>query len=224
MTMHTEAEANERGGIIIGRSLTTSQAMARKIMGKNFFGIEEAIKYFGVQPKKNERLSVIEWTEEELRKVSDTHVLVAVFPLSILEIRRRCVARNFFYSHEDAWYETQAFAREKGETGWALVRKTPVPNSTSKTWQEQQVLLSKEEETPTACVMVYTIIGHYLATGERLFENVYVRCSDVDSDGDRVYVGQFLAYGLYIYYFWDGFDHDYIGVSSARKPDSVALS
>jgi len=40
-----------------------------------------------------------------------------------------------------------------------------VPNSTSKTWPEQQALLSNKEETPTARVMVYTIIGHFASTG-----------------------------------------------------------
>jgi hypothetical protein len=100
---------------------------------------------------------------------------------------------------------------------WQLVRKTPVPNSTSKTWQEQQALLSEKEETPTARVMVYTIIGHFLATGERLFENVYARCSDVDSDGYRVYVGYFSAYGLVVSYVWDGRRSGRVGVASVRK-------
>ena len=44
--------------------------------------------------------------------------------------------------------------------------------------------------------MVYTIIGHYLATGERLFEHIYVRTSSVDSGGRRVGVGRFDSRGL----------------------------
>lgn len=102
---------------------------------------------------------------------------------------------------------------------WKLVRKTPVANSTSKTWSEQQALLMSNEETPTARVMVYMIIGHFLATGERLFEKVYVRCLDLDSDGYRVNVGSFDSNGLFVGNYWDDLRYDRIGVSAARKFD-----
>ena len=186
---------------------------ARKIMGKNIFGVKEAIEHFGVNPTRQQILvlSEIPFSEEVLQKAKDTHVLMAVFPLSIL------VERNLFYSHEDAWYNKQAFAKERGETSWQLVRKTPVDNSTSKNWEEQQALISEEDEVPTAQVMVYTIIGHYLATGECLFKRIYVRTSSVGSDGIRVFVGDFGSDGLSVAYCWDGDRVDVLAVSSARK-------
>jgi hypothetical protein len=98
-----------------------------------------------------------------------------------------------------------------------LVRKVPVINSTNKTWDEQQELLGNDEETPTAQVMVYTIIGHFLATGERLFEDFYVSCSEFASDGYRVYVGDFVDIGLDINSFWDTDRGVKKGVSSAKK-------
>jgi hypothetical protein len=197
---------------------TTSQRRAREIMGRNLFGVEEAIRHFGVNPTKQQTAALSEtpFTEATLEACKDSHVLVAVFPLSILEIRNR-VDRRLLYSREDAWCNQQAFAKQEGEAGWALVRKTPVANSTAKTWQEQQALLREDEETPTARVMVYAIIGHYLATGERLFENIYVRCSDVDSGGFRVLLGRFDADGLFVSDAWDGHRDDDFGASSARK-------
>ena len=66
--------------------------------------------------------------------------------------------------------------------------------------------------------MVYTIIGHFLATGERLFEQIYVRCVDPDSDGCRVRVGDFDADGLVVNSSEDDTRNNYIGVASARKP------
>jgi len=197
---------------------STSQKRAREIMGRNFFGIEEAIKHFGVNPSRAQTatLSEVPFTEETLESCKDTHILVAVFPMSILDIRGK-VERKLFYSHEDSWYNKEAFAKDRGEIGWSLVRKTPVPDSTSKTWGEQQALLDKSEETPSAQVMVYTIIGHYLATGERLFENVYVRTSSVDSGGSRVYISDFGQSGLHVYYWWDDGRDGSVGVSSARK-------
>ncbi len=201
-----------------GFEATTSQKRAREIMGCNYFGVEEAIRHFGVNPSKQQlaALSEVPFTEATLEECKNTHVLVAVFPLSILEIRGK-VERKLFYSHEDAWYNKQAFAKDNGEAAWHLVRKTPVPDSTSKIWNEQRVLLTKNDETPTARVMIYTIIGHYLATGERLFEHIYIRCLDVGSLGYRVFVGGFGSDGLFVSSGWDVVRYDYIGLASARK-------
>jgi len=200
-----------------GCASTTSQERAREIMGKNFFGVEEAVKYFGVEPTSQQlaTLSEIPFSEEVLEQSKDTHVLMAVFQLSILEIRGK-VEKKLFYSH-DAWYDDESFAKEQGTVGWQLVRKTLVSNSTSKNWQEQQSLIAKEDEVPSAQVMVYTIIGHYLANGERLFEDIYVRTSSVVSDGRHVIVGDFDSSGLGIYDDWDDY-HDYgRGIASTRK-------
>jgi hypothetical protein len=201
----------------------TSQQRAREIKGQNFFGTEGAIKHFGVNPSKAETAALAEvlFTEETLESCKDTHVLVAVFPMSILDIRGK-VERKLFYDH--SWYNKESFAKDKGEIGWRLVRKTPVPDSTSKTLDEQQVLLDQNEETPSARVMVYMIIGHYLATGERLFEELpMVRTSSLASVGGKrpkcVGVGNFDGYCLDIGHFGhrlDGGCTDYLGVSSAR--------
>ncbi|MFH1855577.1 MAG: hypothetical protein ABH810_04215 [bacterium] len=195
---------------------TTSQKRSRKIMGRNFFGVEEAVKHFGVNPTRQQlaTLSEIPFSEAVLEQSKDTHVLVAVFPLSILEIRGKVDSKLFY---NQSWYNKESFVKERGEVTWQLVRKTPVDDSTSKNWQEQQALIAKDNEVPGARVMVYTIIGHYLATGERLFEHIYVRASSVDSDGDRVSVGYFDSYGLFVSDYWGDDRSAFLGVSSARK-------
>ncbi len=196
---------------------STSQKRAREIMGRNFFGVEEAITHFGVNPTKQQSayLAEVPFTEEVLASCKDTHVLVAVFPMSVLDIRGACKDQSLFYNQD--WYNKQAFAKDRGEVGWHLVCKTPVKDSTSKTWDEQQKLLGKDDETPSVRVVVYTMIGHFRATGERLFENIYVRCSDLDSGGNRVNVGNFDAKGLYVDIIWDDYRYDYLGLASARK-------
>lgn len=197
---------------------TTSQKRAREIMGRNCFGIEEAIKHFGVNPSRSQlaALAEVPWSEEVLTACKDTHVLIAVFTLSVLEVRGKVKDKGLFYGQD--WFNKEAFASDRGEASWQLVRKTPVSDSTLKIWGEQQALLTQSETTPSARVMVYTIIGHYLATSERLFERNYVRCSDVFSDGRRVFVGDFDSKGLSVcHYHSDGTRHTYLGVSSARK-------
>ena len=201
-----------------GFEATTSQRRSREIMGRNMFGIEEAIKHFGVNPSKQQLavLADVSFTEATLEQCKETHVLVAVFPLSILEIRGKVTQGQWLFYDQD-WYNKQTFAKEKGETEWKLVRKTPVANSTSKTWPEQQALLVSNEKTPTVCGMVYTIIGHFLATGERLFEKIYVRCSDVASDGDRVGVGGVGSGGLGVDGRWGDVRGGGLGGAPARK-------
>ncbi len=196
---------------------STSQKRAREIMGKNIFGVEEAIKHFGVNPTKQQLayLAEVPFAESVLEACKDTHVLVAVFPLSLLDIRGACKDQGLFYNQD--WYNKQSFAKEKGEVGWQLIRKTPVSDSTSKTWDEQNKLLGKDDEVPSVRAVVYTMVGHYKATGERLFEKIWVRCSDLASDGHRVDVGYFDAGGLRVNCYWDGHRGGNLGLASARK-------
>ncbi len=189
----------QNGRLELRTSPETNPQWAKVLMGKNFFGVEEAIKYFGVNPSKQQLaiLDTVPFTEEMLRACRDTHILVAVFPMSILDIRGK-VERKLFSRHESAWYNKQSFAKDKGEVGWQLVCKVHVDDSEGKDWNEQQALLSQDEETPKARVMVYTIIGCFLQTGERLFNNTYVRCADLCFwiFREHVSVGFFVSEGL----------------------------
>jgi hypothetical protein len=197
---------------------TTSRKRAREIMGKNFFGIEEATKYFEVNPTPDQLaiLSEIPFSETVLRQSRNTHILIAVFPISILEIRDK-VERKLFCNHEAAWYNNQPFAMERGEVNWQLIRRVPVDNIVPKDSQEQQALFSKDDEVPTAQVMVYVIIGHYLTTGDWLIEQKYTCTSSVDSRGNRVYITDVGSNGLGISDYWDAVFYDNEDLSSPRK-------
>ena len=197
---------------------STILEVAHEIMGRNFFGIAKAMKHFGVNPTKRQlaHLAELPFSEETLIASKNTHVLVAVFPMSIIDIRGK-VERKLFYSHDKIWYNKEAFAKNKGEVGWHLVRKAPVANSTNKTWNEQRALLLKDEEAPTARIVVYAMISHLLATGGHLFGDVYVRCSDFDSAGYSVHVGEFFDRGLIIGNSWYGNRSRDVGLSAAKK-------
>ncbi len=207
-----------------GYEPSVSQTKAREIMGKNFFGIEEAQKHFGVTFSKRQLayMAEIPFSEEVLNECKDSHILVAYAPMAIVAVRAKTASvklppkHRMFYQQD--WYDNNEVGNGAGALEWHLVRKTSVPDSKSKTWQEQQGLLDhKIDETPEANVMVYTIIGHFLNTGERLFEKEYVRTRTLDSDGRRVLVGGFGSVGLYVAYYWDGHRDDLIGLSAARK-------
>ncbi|MEK7067597.1 MAG: hypothetical protein AAB956_01225, partial [Patescibacteria group bacterium] len=108
-------------------SLNSHWLRAREIMGHNFLGVEEAIQHFGVNPTQKQlaALAEVPYPESVLEELKHSHVLVAVFPLSILDIRGKVASDKCLFYEQD-WYNQQAFAKETGETGWQLVAKTPV--------------------------------------------------------------------------------------------------
>ncbi|MDD2646868.1 MAG: hypothetical protein PHN36_02735 [Patescibacteria group bacterium] len=200
-----------------GFTPTTSQERARAIMGTNMLGIEEAAKHLGLTPSPEiiKALAEVPFTEGELEACKNTHLLVANLGTSIIEIRRLVAGKGKVFYGQD-WYNNQKFASQPGKVGWELIRKTPVDNSIGKTYSEQQALLAENEYTPTAQTVIYTMVLYFLATGKRLFESVYVRCSDLTSGGYRVDVGDFDADGLYVDR-WDDNRDDRIGLSAAQK-------
>lgn len=202
-----------RGGPPPSMSVTR----AREIMGANFFGVEEGMRYMNATFTSFERAGFAEVpaTDEELEEMRDTHIVVAAPSISIIGMRER-VKKQGVYRKDNTWHLEQAFAARLGVPRYHFIRKTHVANSTSKTWDEQQPLLSANEEVPSARVLCYAMGGIYCATGEKLFSDVWVRTSDVDSDGYHVSV-RFLSGGVYVYYYWDSSRHGFLGLASARK-------
>jgi len=181
------------------------------------FGTEEAIMYWGdFTIQQAAPLLKIPFSVTTLEKCKETHILVAVFQLSINEIRDKAPLKLFY---DRLWSNDELFINDRSNVSWELVRKTPVDNSTNKTWEDQRMIVPDNEDIPTARVMVYSIISHYLATGERLFRSTHIRCSDADphEPRSRVYVGGFDKAGLDILSIWDVLSLDDVGISSAWK-------
>jgi hypothetical protein len=201
---------------------TSSQIRARAIMGANFLGVEEVIGHYGAAYTTDQlaALAEIPFSEAELEACKETHLLVAGYPMTILDVRAKAPSKKpkTFYSYKDAWYNTQAFATsELVGLRWHLIRKTAVEGSFSKTFDDQKQLLGSEDVVPRACELVYAVVLYFMATGERLFTNHYVRCIDLASGGRRVIVGLFDSGGLVVYYRWFAYPCDGLGLSSARK-------
>jgi len=195
--------------------------LAQTILGKDFVTPEEVTKSRGIV-----------YTEDQMSKFGDTlpsqevlvwcrdngYMVVAGpnKPMSLLEVRE--MKSGYFYSKSGGWYADQKFARnDRADTRWIMVRKEPVPDSTSKTWSEQQALLSEVEITPNAAEVVWAITVYKAVRDIYLLPNIYVRTSSIASDGYRVYVGYFDDKGLDVDYWYDDHRYSTIGVSSARK-------
>jgi len=206
-----------KAGAVTGDPIpdSESQAKARAIMGKNFLGLEEVRRGYGVALPV-EQLAEIPFSEETLQACKDTHVLVAGAQLSVNGIR--FIASDFY---DTDWYNREPFANDnKVSVRWYLLRKEPVPESRSKTYDQQTALL-KEEKVPFACEVTYMVILYWLTHRERLLPDVYVRCQDKDSDGDRVGVGVFGSGKFGVGGGWGDGRYDSLGLASSREPDII---
>lgn len=182
-----------------GSEASMSQKLAREIMGKNFLGIEEATQHFGINFSKKQlaQLAEVSFTEAVLRECKDDYILVAGYPLSIMQIREK-VDRNLFEDHEEAWYNNVPFAKwKKVNLRWYLIRKDNLPGSRGKTLWDHKLLLGEHDQIPRACDVVYATMLYYLVTGERLLGNLFVRCSDKRIiDSLSIVVGGFTKSGF----------------------------
>ncbi len=133
---------------------------------------------------------------------------------SVLHLRN--ATRNDRVLCWQEWYNAEEFATAEEAPRYRQVRLGEVPGSLRRTFAEQRALLGEEEEVPRARVVLTCVAVHFLATGERLFRYVWVRCAD-ESSVDRVTIGGFSMGGLTISDDEDG-EHLYdLGLASSRK-------
>ncbi len=202
--------------------MSVNENTARAIMGQNYFGISDANKYFGIEPcfwvDEPIYSSSIPFTKRTLEESKMSHILVAVMDISIRGMYNEFAYKNPPLLSPISNRVESFLSVRKPKAMWLLVRKSPTLTSLSDVCLDS---LKKEfnEELVSAQAMVYTVLGHYLATGERLFEKTTAICSEEDIDGNHVFVGLFKEDGLRIYggsYLYRGRD---AVVASARKKD-----
>ena len=197
--------------------------LARLILGDDYITPEEVATAYGVS-----------YTDEQLEHFADTlpdtqtilwlrgngYMLIAGPPteMNLLEVRE--LENKLFYSKTEGWYaeEKQKFAQDDkvacGE--WLAIRKEAVPNSFSKTWNEQKDLITEDEHVPNAPTVSYAVTTYYKVRGIYLLRGKYVRTSSVSADGNHVGVGRFDGGGLVVSDCWVDHRHGDLGVSSAR--------
>lgn len=204
---------------IQGSAAPSTPEEAALIMGSNFHGIDQVTEHFSVTftPKQRKLLGVVPFSAEVLQQCAETHILVAGASLSIMDVH--ALASRLFYSKDKPWYgeSDQRFAtKTKVTVAWHLVRKTLLPDSTSKSWTDQRAMVSQQDYVPPACLVVYTAILHAMVTGKRILGNIYVRTPDVSASSRRVGVGGFGSEGLGVDD-WGDYPLSGVGAAGARK-------
>jgi len=200
----------------------TCYKLASAVLGEDFISPEEVAKSRGGVVYTDDQLAQFGDTvpsQEVLEWCRDNGYMVVAGPnrpMSMLEIRD--IRSDYFYSQKGGWYAEQAFARsDKADTRWIMLRKKPVPESTSKNWNEQQTLLGNDEETPNVAEVVWCVTTYKAVRNIYLRSSIYVRTSSLVSDGSHVGIGLFDAEGLHVNGWHDDNRCDDIGLASARK-------
>jgi hypothetical protein len=153
-----------------------------------------------------------------LAELSKTHILVAVFPLSLTEINIRTHNKGIFCGPD--LYKKDFSDDDCSLASWMLIKREPVEDSFLKNWSEQEELVYSscdDEDSPGVQVLAYAIVGHYLASGEKLFKNCFVRTSSIGPrKNTHVDVGPFGLHGLGISYNPDDRKAPNMGIASFR--------
>lgn len=227
------AEYILRGGV----DGSVHHKLARALMGKNFFGIEDWATLYGANFSQKQLRKVAEfpWGEDILastcplcgKTVKDCHFAFLGLdrlngkPLNILKLQELHPATTqprFASFTPDSWYSKEKFATGTTcDLRWYLLHTNIVPKSEDKTFDEQKAMLPVEYEVPSAITEVAKDLLVFKKTGVCANPSRYGRCTDVDSGGGRVRVGYFGAGGLDVGGCWGDGRCGGIGVSASRK-------
>ena len=195
---------------------TESQIDAQAIMGNNYLGPEVAIKHFNVffTCTELQSLTNVPFSGERLEKCKDTHFLIAIPSLTIVDMLNHYP--SFFV--ENYWYKYNPFANVCAISAWYLINKKIVPHSTSKTWNSQLELLKEDQETLTAREITYLLLAHFLVRNIKLLTKFSTATSSVSSSAERIFIGHY-AEGVFISRISKAVSLNQIGLMVAEKPD-----
>ncbi len=173
----------------------TSLQEAKKIMGQNFIGPEQVnvlLQMIGENKIEIETCPTINYGKELLQKYADSYILV--YGSSRVTIKN---LRNYFGFDPDKsepcfynqdWYMSEDFINTRLEDKWYLLKKDVINNTRA---CQPKDLLSEGIEFPSAILCTYTFFLYDIIYGEKLWYHDFIWCSDVDHNGDRIYVGKY---------------------------------
>ncbi|MBO6170361.1 MAG: hypothetical protein J6O51_10400 [Bacteroidales bacterium] len=172
----------------------------KSLFGKNFLGREQVntmLKALGMQELPADYSPAVPYPDGLLRECAADYLLVLGFaghegaPLTILSFRdaagidpdksEPCLYNQDWYIHED-------FVEKTLKPRWYLLKKEVIESSRAVRPEE---LLKDDISFPQAILCVYSFFAYWFAYGECLWYHDFVWCSDLDHNGDRIYVGKY---------------------------------
>lgn len=166
------------------------------------------------------------------KTVADTHLLTLIPEGTTLE-RLEALAQNpkqgnkigFCYKWDPLWAQYSKTPAPK--THWALMTNDVIPDSRSKTWQEQQALATKYKpqgyELPSVIDVAASLFVEYVQTSRRFYTNspwTYTRCVEQVKSGSSQWpaaIGGFAPAGLNVRVYVAVDDSDSVGLCAVRQ-------
>jgi len=172
-------------------------SIAKEILKANFIGPEELSRIgnaFSISvPQKT---PIIPFAGKDLLLVKESHLLLLCSSkftdesdITIQSIREKIFSLGGcprFYNQD--WYLNEKFITKPLETKWLLVSKNILDESRA---MPAEKVVSKYQ-LHSAVELTYAFFTNFFVnSGEKLWNNDYVWCSDVDDKGDQIYVGRY---------------------------------
>ncbi len=166
-------------------------------MGDNFIGVDELKKLETLKLSIPDSVPDIPFTFEEIKqKKKDYLLILGISHLKNGELvninnmmnifgKDPSVGEPCFYNQD--WYLKEDFINIPIQDRWYLIRKDVYDDSRA----VQPSQLIQKYTFPSAVTCTYSFFITWLLRGEKLWYHDFVWCSDVDHNGDRIYVGKY---------------------------------
>ncbi len=172
----------------------------QKLFGSNFIGPEQVGRLLTAMALPNisdEDIPEMNYSMDILTSKADGFLLVMGYsgcealPLNIIRFRDTFGVdpekkEPCLYNQD--WYLSEDFVRRTLEKRWYLIKKDVMEDSRAVMPAE---LLEKNITFPSAILCTFTFFAYYFAYGQHLWYHDFVWCSDLDHNGDRIYVGKY---------------------------------
>ncbi|WP_281644735.1 hypothetical protein [Bacteroides zoogleoformans] len=173
----------------------------QRLFGNNFIGpdqINKLMSEMGLKPISDNEVPEVEYPMHELKSRSGDYILVLGYcgtselPLDIIRFRDTFGMtpdnkEPCLYNQD--WYLCEDFVHKTLEFRWYLLKKEVFEERRSVL--PDAILSSGEVHFPSAVLCIFTFFAYYFAFGEYLWYHDFVWCSDLDHNGDRIYVGKY---------------------------------
>lgn len=171
----------------------------KHLFGKNFIGIDEIKNISGILNIASPNVVPgITYSMEELKIRSKDSILILGLDrmidgskISIFSLRKQfgidpSIEEPCFYNQD--WYLNEKFIHTPLELKWYLFKKDVIEESRA----VPPDLLKKTYKFPHAVLCAYSFFVYWFHNDVILWPNDYIWCSDVDHNGDQIYIGKYL--------------------------------
>lgn len=175
----------------------TGYEAAKNIMNDNLIGVDELKKISRMKLSIPDVVGDIPFSQKELQEKRNDYILILGIgkfdngKLVTIRNMKKIFRQNpdesepCFYNQD--WYDKEDFINKPMIEGWYLIRKNVYEES--RAIQPQELL--KKYLFPSAISCVYAFFTAWYALNIKLWYHDFVWCSDMDHNGDRIYVGKY---------------------------------